>query len=88
MDAPLEWENAMQFNLIWLFSPLDMGPKFLYAVLYEYFKVFLITSCKNSILREMKINIHGSKVVLSGEPSKKKKAKKKAKINQKINKQA
>ena len=27
--------------VIWLFYPLDMGPKFFHVVLYEYLRVFL-----------------------------------------------
>ena len=63
-----------------------MGPKFFHVVRYEYLRVFLNTPFKNSTLWEMKKkkkNIYGSKVVLSGEPSKNKKKFKKIKYRTK-----
>ena len=49
-----------------------MGPTFFHVVLYEYFRVYLNTPFKNSTLYLKWKNIYGSKVVLSGEPSKNK----------------
>ena len=54
---------------------MDMGPKLLNVVLYEYFSVFLNRPFKNFTLKGMKKN-HGSKVALSREPSKDKKVQK------------
>ena len=84
--ASLGWENVINLiwfgNLIWLFDPLDMGPKLLHVVLYEYLSLFLNTTCKKFTLKEMKKkNIYGSKVALPREPSKNKKRLKKYRNN-------
>ena len=50
-----------------------MGPKFFHVVLYEYLRVFLNTPFKKFYTLRNEKNIYGSKVVLSGEPSKNKK---------------
>ena len=50
-----------------------MGPTFFHVVLYEYLRVFLNTPFKILHCKKWKKNIYGSKVILSGEPSKNKK---------------
>ena len=60
-----------------------MGLKFFHVVLYEYLRVFLNTPLKILHSKKLKNNIYGSKVVLSGEPSKNKKVQKKNKYRTK-----
>ena len=60
-----------------------MGPKFFHVVLYEYLRGFLNTPFENSTLFRNEKNIYGSKVVLSGEPSRTKKVPKNKIQNQK-----